>query len=104
MALVELLGNSQSEYIRLLAAETLGEIAKDNLTAIMALVELLGNSLNVITQMQVADNLKKLLTKSENMKVVVIVLKNHLSNQAYEVIWHCTQTMTYPAFYQAWHR
>ncbi len=103
-ALVELIENSQSEYIRLLAAGTLGEIAKDNLTAIMALVELLGNSLNVITQMQVADNLKKLLTKSENLKVVVIVLKNHLSNEAYEVIWHCTQTMTYPAFYQAWHR
>ncbi len=48
------------------------------------------------------------------MAEVVTALKDYLSNQSYEndferfencyqVIWHCAQHMTYPAFYQAWH-
>jgi hypothetical protein len=48
--------------------------------------------------------LENLLTESENMAIIVTALKNYLSNQAYELIWYCIQTMTYPAFYQAWHQ
>ncbi|OYE01050.1 hypothetical protein CDG79_31825 [Nostoc sp. 'Peltigera membranacea cyanobiont' 232] len=51
--------------------------------------------------MQVAERLQDLLTESKNMAEVVIALKNYLSNEVYEVIWHCAQTMTYPAFYNA---
>jgi HEAT repeat protein/transcriptional regulator with XRE-family HTH domain/energy-coupling factor transporter ATP-binding protein EcfA2 len=103
-ALEELIGNSQSEEIRWLAAYSLGQIAKDNPTAITALVELIGNSQSKEIRRQAASSLQNLLTESENMTAVVTALKNHLSNEVYKVIWHCTQTMTYPAFYQAWHR
>lgn len=70
----------------------------------MRFEELIGNSKSEYTRWEAASSLQNLLTESENMTAVVTALKNHLSNQAYEVIWHCTQTMTYPAFYQAWHR
>jgi hypothetical protein len=56
------------------------------------------------TRRQAAEILRNLLTGSENMKAVVTALKNHLSDEAYKVIWHCTQTLTYPAFYQAWYQ
>ncbi|MEH2164671.1 MAG: HEAT repeat domain-containing protein [Nostoc sp.] len=101
--LVELIRNSQSEYICRQAANTLGKIAKDNLTAITALVELIRNSQSESTRMQAAERLQDLLTESNNMAKVVAALKNDLSDKAYKVIWHCTQTMTYPTFYQAWH-
>jgi HEAT repeat protein len=84
-------------------AYSLGEIAKDNHIAVTALLELIGNSPSEETRRQAASSLQNLLTESENMTAVVTALKNHLSNEAYKVIWHCTQTMTYQAFYQAWH-
>jgi predicted NACHT family NTPase/3-methyladenine DNA glycosylase AlkC len=103
-ALEELIRDSQNEYTRKQAAKSLGEIAKDNPIAITALVELIRDSQNEYTRKQAASELKKLLIKSVNMVAVVTALNNYLSDEAYEVIWHCTQTMTYSAFYQAWHR
>ncbi|MCC2693046.1 HEAT repeat domain-containing protein [Nodularia sp. LEGE 04288] len=102
-ALVELIRDSQSEYIRRLAAESLRNIAPNNPTAITALVELIRDSQSEDIRRLAAESLRKLLTEAENMAAVVTTLKNHLSNEAYKVIWHCAQTMTYPAFYQAWH-
>ncbi|MEH2286764.1 HEAT repeat domain-containing protein [Nostoc sp.] len=102
-ALVELTRDYQNEYTRWQAASSLGEIAKDNPTAIAALVELIRDYQNEYTRRQAAYSLRKILTKSDKMTAVVTALKNDLSDEAYEVIWHCTQTMTYPAFYQAWH-
>ncbi|MBD6619727.1 NACHT domain-containing protein [Komarekiella sp. 'clone 1'] len=103
-ALVELIRDSQSQQIRNEAASSLGKIAKDNPTAITALVELIRDSQSQQIRNEAASSLQNLLTESENMTVVVTALKNHLSNEAYKVIWHCTQTMTYLDFYQAWHR
>ncbi|MHC5938751.1 HEAT repeat domain-containing protein [Nostoc sp.] len=102
-ALVELIRDSQSEGTRMLAASSLGKIAEDNPTAIAALVELIRDSQSEGTRREAASVLGKILTKSDKMTAVVTALKNDLSDEAYKVIWHCTQTMTYPAFYQAWH-
>ncbi|MEA5581551.1 HEAT repeat domain-containing protein [Nodularia harveyana UHCC-0300] len=102
--LVELIENSKSEETRRQAAKSLVEIAPYNPTIINVFVELIRNSQSEFTRYQAALTLQKLLTESENMAAVVTTLKNHLSKEAYKVIWHCTQTMTYPAFYKAWHR
>ncbi|KAB8332029.1 NACHT domain-containing protein, partial [Scytonema tolypothrichoides VB-61278] len=59
-ALVELIQNSQSEFTRMLAAESLGEIDKDNPTAIKALVELIQNSQDEFTRRQAAYCLRKI--------------------------------------------
>ncbi|WP_335210270.1 HEAT repeat domain-containing protein [Nostoc sp.] len=102
-ALVELIRDSQSEETRRSAASSLGKIAEDNPTAIAALVELIRDSQSEQTRLQAVFRLSKILTKSDKMTAVVTALKNDLSDEVYKVIWHCTQTMTYPAFYQAWH-
>ncbi|MEH2383689.1 MAG: HEAT repeat domain-containing protein [Nostoc sp.] len=102
-ALVKLIRNSQSESTRRLAALSLGEIAEDNPTAIAALVELIRDSQSESTRRLAASSLGEILTESDKMTAVVTALKNDLSDEAYKVIWHCTQTMTYPVFYQAWH-
>ncbi|MDB9303080.1 HEAT repeat domain-containing protein [Nodularia spumigena CS-591/12] len=102
-ALVELIRDSQSEDTRMQAAKSLVKIAANNPTAITALVELIRDSQDEFNHWQAASSLQRLLTESENMAAVVTTLKDHLSKEAYKVIWHCAQTMTYPAFYQAWH-
>ncbi|MBN3870878.1 HEAT repeat domain-containing protein [Nostoc sp. JL33] len=112
--LVELIRTSEDEYTRRLAVERLGKIAKDHPLAITALVELIGTSKDEYTRRLAAYSLSKVLTESENMKAVVTAFKNYLLDENYEndfeqfkdcyqVIWQCAQTMTYPAFYKAWH-
>ncbi|MCF2152331.1 HEAT repeat domain-containing protein [Desmonostoc muscorum LEGE 12446] len=103
-ALVELIRDSNSKYTRERAAEILVKIASNNVTAITALVELIRDSKSVKTRREAANKLQNLLTQSENMATVVTSLKDYLSDEACKVIWHCTQTMTYPAFYKAWHQ
>ncbi len=66
-------------------------------------MELIRDSQSEYTRRQAASSLREILTESDKMTAVVTALKNDLSDEAYKVIWHCTQTMTYPAFYQAWH-
>ncbi|WP_414530907.1 hypothetical protein, partial [Nodularia chucula] len=75
----------------------------NNATAITALVELIRDSHDESTRGEAVYFLQKLLTESKKMKTVVTTLKDHLSKEAYQVIWHCAKIMTYPAFYQAWH-
>jgi HEAT repeat protein len=115
MALVELIHNSQNEFTRWQAAESLGKIDKDNPTAITTLVKIIQNSQDESTRKQAVGSLKTLLTEAKKISEVVTNLKDCLSNETYEnnfkrfhdcyeVIWHCAQNMTYPAFYQAWHQ
>ncbi|MEH1861594.1 MAG: HEAT repeat domain-containing protein [Nostoc sp.] len=116
--LVELIGNPQlDEDTRWQAAFSLGQIDPGNQKAIDALVELIGNpQLDDYTRRRgrVAKSLGKIMLE-EQMPSVVTVLKDYLSpetyendfqlfDNSYEVIWKCAQSMTYPAFYQAWHQ
>jgi len=115
-ALEELILTSQDEDIRSLAASSLEKITKNNLPiAITVLEELLLTSQDEDIRRLTASSLGETLTESEKMTVVVTALKKYLSDKIYEndferwkdcyqVIWHCTQIMTYPAFYQAWHQ
>ncbi len=104
-ALVNLIGDSQNEYTRWVAAESLGKIAKakDNPTTITALVNAIRNSHDEYTRWVAAKSLEEILTESENIMLIVTPLKNYVSDEAYQIIFHCSQIMNYPAFYQAWH-
>ncbi len=115
-ALEELIITSQDEDIRSLAASSLEKITKDNLPiAITVLETLLLTCQDENIRKLAASSLGETLTEYEKMTAVVSALKKYLSDEIYEnnfeqwkdcyqVIWHCTQTMTYPAFYQAWHQ
>ena len=107
-ALVALLGSNQDEYTRWTAAESLGKIGTGKETAIAALVQLLKSTQDKWTRMRAAESLVKIWSPN-NLAKVVAALKDSLNdsqrfNECYDVIWHCTQNMTYPAFYQAWHK
>jgi hypothetical protein len=113
IALTELL-DSQNEIICQRAAEVLLEISPSNLDAIAALIKLLHSAKekNVLTW--AAMSLKK-ITHSGSLQAAVKKLRYFLLDEKYktdsehkkhwiDVIWHCTQNMTYPDFYQAWHQ
>lgn len=91
----------------------LGEIGKGNLNAVNILVKLIQIYQDEVLRWYVVDCLKNILVDAQMVRVV-ISLKDFLSEQTYEndclryrdcykVIWHCAQTIPYPAFYQAWH-
>ncbi|MFN6461844.1 MAG: HEAT repeat domain-containing protein [Nostoc sp. DedVER02] len=113
--LVELIGKPQLDYsTRRQVTESLGKIDSGNQKAIDALVKLISKSqLDDYTQWLAAFSLKQIMLE-EQMPSVVSLLKDYLSPESYkndfkrfyscyEVIWKCAQSMSYPAFYQAWH-
>lgn len=92
----------------------LGEFAVGNPDSIKILTNLIRNSHSKEICAQAAKSLKKIL-QGKLFQEVVVKLKDCLSEQVgknepyrffhcYEVIWHCAENMTYPAFYQAWHQ
>ena len=94
-------------------ASILGEISTGNEIAIAALVQLLQSTQDESIRRQAADSLKKILL-DDQFAGIITALKDYLSDKTYEndfgrfrdcykLIWYCTQNMTYPAFYQAWH-
>ena len=108
IAALENLLQSKDELVRLRVAEDLLELDSDNQPAIEAIVDLLQPPINIYIL-----SAKKLLPK-DRMAQVINVLKDYLSNETYEnnheqfkfcheVIWHCAQTLPYPAFYHAWY-
>ena len=60
-----------------------------------------------------ADKLQEILLINQ-MPQVVVASKNYLSKSnrdssyryeaCYRLIWHCAQNMTYPDFFEAWHK
>ncbi|MBX9252587.1 HEAT repeat domain-containing protein [Desmonostoc muscorum CCALA 125] len=115
-ALVELIGKPQlDDPTRWQAVCSLGKIGSGNQKAIAALIELIGNpQLDDDTRWEAPSNLAEILSE-EQMPNVVTMLKDYLSPETYknnigrfyhcyELIWKCAQSMSYPAFYQAWHQ
>jgi hypothetical protein len=92
----------------------LGKIDLGNQQAIEALVRILDTTKDWDTRGNAAETLEKILQKSQ-MPSVVSALQHCLAHEIYEtnfdlfskcynVIGHCAENMTYPAFYQAWHQ
>ncbi|WP_169156061.1 hypothetical protein [Brasilonema bromeliae] len=55
------------------------------------------------TRRQAAESLEKILPTDQMAKVVIALYEFKPNEQRCKVIWHCTQSMSYPDFYQAWH-
>ncbi|MCC5656932.1 HEAT repeat domain-containing protein [Nostoc sp. XA010] len=115
-ALVELIGKPQlNDSTQRQAVQSLGQIGSGNQKATDALVELIGKpQLDNYSRSLAAESLGKIMLE-EQMPNVVTVLKDYLSpetyendfkrfDNCYEIIWKCAQSMTYLAFYQAWHQ
>jgi HEAT repeat protein len=122
VVLIDLL-NASDLSARWKAADILGAMGISNSDVIInTLINLLlndqeqnqGNGHHI----SAAQSLNKFIQK-QLFSLVVTRLKNYLPNQlhtsryeyaetirycCYEVIWHCAQNMTYPAFYKAWHQ
>ncbi|MEG4804206.1 HEAT repeat domain-containing protein [Microcoleus sp. ARI1-B5] len=86
-ALVKLIGICQiDEDTRRLAAESLGEIDKDNPVAISALVELIRNSSDELTRWILADSLGKI---GKNNQVAISALVDLIRNSSAQILrWH----------------
>ncbi|NET24032.1 HEAT repeat domain-containing protein [Okeania sp. SIO1I7] len=110
--LVQLLGSNADYSTRREAAATLGKIDPGNQKAIDGLVDLLGSNADN-TRWQAAATLGEILAEEQMAKVVTSLkdylsvinwlIKSHLFEKCYEIIWNCAQTLPYPEFYQAWH-
>ncbi|MEW6493310.1 MAG: HEAT repeat domain-containing protein [Cyanobacteriota bacterium] len=111
--IINVLKTAQHENPRGSAPECLARIGTGNQQAIEALVRILETTESQDTRRSAAYSLGKILQKSQMPSVVSALLhcladevyesNFDLFEQCYEVIWHCAQNMTYPAFYQAWH-
>jgi len=86
-ALVKLIGICQiDEDTRRLAAESLGEIDKDNPVAISALVELIRNSSDFLTRWILADSLGKI---GKDNQVAISALVELIRNSSAQILrWH----------------
>jgi HEAT repeat protein/energy-coupling factor transporter ATP-binding protein EcfA2 len=103
------------ETIRRLAAESLEKTFPNHPKVIPELLKLIQSTEDGNMCWRIADDLKKILRKEDQMAQVVTSIKGYLSQESrrnnsrrccecYKLIWHCAQNMTYPAFYQAWHQ
>ena len=95
--------NDNDDYIRGNAAEALGEIGSE--AAIASLVKALEDP-NRDVRGTAAYALRQISAKPHQRVGVITALKGYSQRfeECYKVIWHCAQNMTYPDFYQAWHK
>jgi hypothetical protein len=105
---------SQNEHTLRLLTWLLGEIAPGNLTVFNSLVYLLHTNQDKLTRVGVIDSLQKVIQRGDLLQVMVEKLKNNLTyqvytndpdlyNECFRILLYYTQTMPYPAFYQAWY-
>jgi hypothetical protein len=115
--------DSQDEENCLNAASSLARIGMSYPEAINksvhVLIKLLHSCKSLDILLQLPYGLEDVLSDSLLSKAVT-ELKDYLKNEVngnnfdifnldrckacYQIIWHCTQNMTYPDFYQAWHQ
>ncbi len=112
-ALVQILESTTDNFNCWLAADSLGRIDPGNQIAVTKLIQLIELTDDESICKQAAKSLKKIL-QEDQLAAIVTTLKAYLSDETYkndftrfrycyELVWHCAENMTYPAFYQAWH-
>ncbi|OAB57044.1 hypothetical protein AY599_13095 [Leptolyngbya valderiana BDU 20041] len=104
-SLTTFLDSSRDEYTRQIAAESLSKIDPGNEKAIEALVKLLDSSQSGLTCRSLAKNLEQIGTSNESAtRTLVRSLHHHLrTEEAYELMMKCAETLPYPDFFQAFH-
>jgi HEAT repeat protein len=92
------------------AAKSLGKIAIGNKEAIATLLKVLQFSQDHSTRVQASKSLIAILLNSQfadlipHLKPLLYDPKYSTDVACQKLIWHCVKHMTYPEFYQAWHR
>lgn len=102
--LIETLDQNNNKYIRQKLMMSLGQAACININATKAILQILQTTEDEIIVDAAIYFLKK-VSNSSLLTLIVTELKDYIEDaEVYEIIWHCAQNMTYPAFYQAWHQ
>ncbi len=103
--LVRVLETTQNLETLLRVAESLGKIDPGNETAIRALVRLLETSQDQDIRISAAKSLVKIDPGNETaIRVLVRSLRRHLrTEEAYQLMVKCAETLPYPEFYRAFH-
>lgn len=108
--LIRLLELQQDTNTLKKAAKSLGKIAMGNQEAIAALLKVLQFSEDHATRVQASKSLIAILFNSQlanlipHLKPLLYDPKYYTDLACQKLIWHCVKHMTYPEFYQAWHR
>ncbi|MCC3582656.1 HEAT repeat domain-containing protein [Microcoleus sp. PH2017_30_WIL_O_A] len=111
--LTQMLRTSQNEKTRRLAAHILRRINPDNAEAIDALTQLLSTCEDKHTRWKAAKSLRQINNRTL-LEDFVSGLRYCLSDNVnesdyngyhdcYQLLWDCSQNLTYPQFYTAWH-
>ncbi|MBD2455558.1 NACHT domain-containing protein [Nostoc sp. FACHB-87] len=102
--LIETLYQNNDNYIRQSLMMSLGKAACININATKAVLQILKTTEDEIIADAAIYFLKK-ISNSSLLTLIVTELKDYIEDaEVYEIIWHCAQSIPYPAFYQAWHQ
>jgi hypothetical protein len=112
--LIRILKTTENKSTCWSAANVLEEMSTGNEQVSDELVSILKTAENMFTCWGAATSLEKIL-QNHQMPSVVSALQHCLVNEVYEtnidlfrifynLMWHCAQNMSYPAFYEAWHQ
>ena len=113
--LINLIRNSKNESIRYRAVMRLRHTETSYEEAIWMLIDVIGTIPPDFCRILAAESLAQILQKYP-LDSAVSALKTCLFTQVdqqnnlelysiiYDVLWHCTQNLPYPDFYQAWHQ
>lgn len=111
--LIELIGRSPDSSIRVGAAKKLEKVGTGNDEAVKILIELMHSNTDLLSRVLVAECLGKILDNHQ-FELAVSSMKDWLCDQVaesdfnlyyncYKAIWPCSQNMSYPNFFMAWH-
>jgi HEAT repeat protein len=102
-ALIRVVNLTQDKETRRAAIQSLGKVGQNSKEVIQTLLELLTKSDSSL-RLDIAQQLIQILP-TKFMLSAVHQLRNQVGDPAaWEVLWHCAQKISYPAFYQAWHQ
>lgn len=99
-ALSQLLYSCDERNIKTKVAVSLGKIDTGNQEAVNYLLRLLRYS---ATPQLTANTVKKVLPSSLYPLAISVLKDSSFDDECSELLWHCSQNMTYPEFYCAWH-
>jgi HEAT repeat protein len=116
-ALENLLENSDDEYTQLKSAIALKKISIGHQKATIFLIKFLKNETRYSTceyEFDMSFELLKMTRSSQQIIDMVRTFSKKIKSQTaknnsglyesyFDIIWYCTQNMSYPDFYQVWH-
>jgi len=111
--LIDLLGSSADLSICIEAAKKLEKVGIGNDEVVKTLIELIHSNIDSSIRVIVAECLGKIL-QTHQFELAISSIKDCLCDRVaesdfnlyyncYKAIWPCSQNMSYPEFYKAWH-